>query len=316
MPPGPEHRGPPSSAARERSRRPGGSPLPSRGPMAGPPARPSAHEAAAARGSRGRKDRRAPPPRPGLPPPPGARRRARPPPRPEAPKGGSHSLVLLGAEDGGQILRHFPPAAADSAADCRRHCPTPAGDVTLTRRPWPRPARRSALPNREKRCLRVGGAWSSRAGLSSRPRSPRAACGAPCRRVAVSRAPQPRPRQASRANRAGRGRRWARLLHAVARGWVRRAPRGAGAPPSPRLPGGPALPLGPFFGEDPSSTALGSGEWSRGAPGGPRSREERRAGPRPCQGSVPKRGHVGGGDNLVVGGLSGLFLALHSLVFD
>lgn len=111
--------GPPRSPRRERPRRLSGSPPPAR-PIARPPGRTRRQRATPEAGRAARPSPRRPagPPAASRAPPPSLAAR-RPPPWPGTPAAGSHSLVFLGAEDGGQILRHFPPAAAaaDTAAD-------------------------------------------------------------------------------------------------------------------------------------------------------------------------------------------------------
>lgn len=224
-PGGPKDRaagGPPRSAARERPCRPGGSPT---------PARPGAHEAAAAPEA----GRAAAP----LPPAPGAPAAAPARPLgPGAPAGGPHSLVFLGTENGGQVLRHFLPAAdtaADAADPARRPRETSPGRDDA--RPAPTAWRRCPI-GRGAACAWAG-LWRAREAPPPRGPGARATpAGALCRRVPAPRpAPRPRPWGAERAD---RGREWkaadAGPLHAVASGWVSGARRSARAPPSPHLP--------------------------------------------------------------------------------
>lgn len=147
--------------------------------LPGPAHRPPARAHAAARGFRGRKG--SPPlPPPGLPPPPGpaAELLRAPPASPARNPCGRFSLTCLSR------CRRWRPNTPPfpTRRRRRRHCcrrrrprPTPAGDVTRTRRRSFRLTGVAALPNQERRCLRMGGAWRARETLPWRSRSPRAA---------------------------------------------------------------------------------------------------------------------------------------------
>lgn len=261
-------------AAREKP--PAGGPAPAR-----PPERPRGGGGARLRG---RKDRRAPPPAR----PPAARSspRARPPAAPARSPGGRLALTCLSR------CRRWRPSTPPFPTRSRRHscrrrrpCPTPAGDVTRTRRRSPRPDGVAALPNRDTRCLRVGGAWGPREVWSPRPRSPRAACRRPLpARPGPAPAPAPGPGEPGARTAAPRGRRRARLLRGVP-GLGPRSQETGRPPPSPHLPGGPAPPLQPFLREDPSSPPACAGD-AVGAPRPPPPALGRRAawGPGPFKG--------------------------------
>lgn len=166
--------GPPRNPRRERPLCPRGSPAPAR-PIARLPGRTrrsAAPEAGrAARPSPRRASRR----RPG----PAAKLLRAPPASPARNLCGRFSLTCLSR------CRRWRPSTPPfpTRRRRRRHCcrrrrprPTPARDVTRTRRRSFRLTSVAALPNQERRCLRMGGAWRAREVLPWRSRRPRAAC--------------------------------------------------------------------------------------------------------------------------------------------
>lgn len=294
--------GPPRSPRRERPLCPRGSPAPAR-PIARLPGRTrrsAAPEAGrAARPSPRRASRR----RPG----PAAKLLREPPASPARNLCGRFSLTCLSR------CRRWRPSTPPfpTRRRRRRHCcrrrrprPTPARDVTRTRRRSFRLTSVAALPNQERRCLRMGGAWRAREALPWRSRRPRAACQrhlpalvrfsglapallAPGPGAGDLHRRSPMPREAKRLQRRQRPRGFSTKSlgpgperASLALG-VPRALSGARSP-SPHFPWG--FPTEPFLREDAFFSFLVFGEqsrsspapWSGGVPPGPGPGKARR----------------------------------------